>query len=168
MPRRRLLSVSAKAAPRRRLRGFTLIELLVVLAIMAIATAGATLALRDSDHTRIEREADRLAALLEAARAQSRASGIPVRWQPEGDGFVFAGLPETSTLPREWLAPTLVLSGGTAQMLRSENIELVLGPEPVLPAQTLTIAIAGKPQVRRTVATDGVRPFRLMVEGPAP
>ena len=156
------------AVRRSRQSGFTLIELLVVLAIMASATAGASLALRDSDHVRIEREADRLAALLEAARAQSRASGIPVRWQPSGEGFAFTGLPETSTLPLTWLEPTIVVSGGTAQALRSNNILLVLGPEPVLPAQTLTIAIAGKPQVQRTLATDGVRPFRPVAAGVAP
>lgn len=162
-----MFSASAQPARRGLLRGFTLIELLVVLAIMAIATAGATLALRDSDQTRIEREADRLAALLEAARAQSRASGIPVRWQAASDGFVFAGLPETDKLPRQWLAPTQVIAGSTLQTLRSENVELILGPEPVLPAQTLTIAIAGKPRLRRTVATDGVRPFRPVIEEPA-
>lgn len=148
------------APPPARLQGFTLIELLVVLAIMAIATAGASLALRDSDQTRIEREADRLAALLEAARAQSRASGLPVRWQATADGFVFAGLPANNALPQQWLAPVTVISGGTPQALRTQGVELVLGPEPVLPPQTLTIAIADKPQVRRTLATDGVQPFR--------
>ena len=35
----------------RRDRGFTVLELLVVVSIMALATAGAALALRDSAHT---------------------------------------------------------------------------------------------------------------------
>ena len=61
-------------------RGFTLLELLVVVAIIAIATAGVSFALRDSEATQLEREAQRLAALLESARAQSRSSGVPVRW----------------------------------------------------------------------------------------
>ena len=61
--------------------GFTLLELLVVLSIVALATAGAGLAMRDSGQTQLEREAARLAALLESARAQSRAGGLPVRWR---------------------------------------------------------------------------------------
>ena len=55
--------------------GFTLIELLVVIAIIAIATAGVGLALRNTGQENLDREAERLSALLEAARAQSRASG---------------------------------------------------------------------------------------------
>ena len=58
--------------------GFTLLELLVVISIIALATAGVGIAMRDSGQTLIEREAARLAALLESARAQSRASGTPV------------------------------------------------------------------------------------------
>ena len=66
----------------RRARGFTLLELLVVISIMALATAGVGLALRDGGQQALEREGERLAVLLESARAQSRASGVPVRWRP--------------------------------------------------------------------------------------
>ena len=61
--------------------GFTLLELLVVVSIMALATAGAALALRDSAHTQLEREGERLAALLEAAvlEAASDDSKPPIR-----------------------------------------------------------------------------------------
>ena len=45
-----------------RTRGFTLLELLVVVAIIAIASAGVSFALRDSQATQLEREAQRLAA----------------------------------------------------------------------------------------------------------
>ena len=48
----------------RRRNGFTLIELLVVLVIIAIASAVASLALRDPAATRLEQEASRLSALL--------------------------------------------------------------------------------------------------------
>ena len=60
--------------------GFTLIELLIVVALIAIASAVASLALRDPASTQLEQEAARLSALLEAARAEARASGLPVRW----------------------------------------------------------------------------------------
>ena len=52
-----------------RARGFTLLELLVVLSIMALATVGVGLAMRDGTQAQLERDAERLAALLESARA---------------------------------------------------------------------------------------------------
>jgi len=63
-------------------RGFTLIELLVVIAIVALASAAVTLAVRDPQATQLEREAARLSALLESARAEARASGLAVFWVP--------------------------------------------------------------------------------------
>ena len=72
----------------------------MVVAIMALATAGVSLAMRDSAQTQLEREAQRLAALLESARAQSRASGVPVRWQPTETGFRFDGLPPENLPPQ--------------------------------------------------------------------
>ena len=65
----------------------------MVISIVALATAGVSMAMRDSSQTQLEREAQRLAALLESARAQSRASGMAVRWHTTADGFQFDGLP---------------------------------------------------------------------------
>ncbi len=59
--------------------GFTLIELLVVITLIAIASSVVTLAMRDPAATRLEQEAARLAALLESARAEARASGLQGR-----------------------------------------------------------------------------------------
>ena len=69
---------------------------------MAMATAGVTLVLRDSADTALEREAQRLAALFESARAQSRASGVVVRWHTTPGGFLFEGL-TAGALPTRWL-----------------------------------------------------------------
>jgi general secretion pathway protein H len=135
-------------------RGFTLIELLVVVAIIAIAIAGATMALRDSPGTQLEREAQRLAALLESARAQSRATGVPVRWIATPGGFRFEGA-QPGTLPDQWLSPATHVDG---------NASLVLGPEPIIGRQQVVIASSDTPGRELRIATDGLRPFRVTNE----
>ena len=137
--------------PRPRGRGFTLMELMVVLAIIAIGTATVSLALRDSAASALEREGERLAALLDAARARSRASGVPVWWRPVAGGFHFEGLQGTP-LPEGWLnADTQALG----------NAALLLGPDPVIGAQAVVIAQSGAGAHALRIATDGVRPFAV-------
>ncbi|MDF1483725.1 prepilin-type N-terminal cleavage/methylation domain-containing protein [Ramlibacter sp. H39-3-26] len=138
---------------KRSVRGFTLIELLVVIAIIAFASAGVGLALRDGSQGGLDREADRLAALLEAARAQSRASGIAVRWVPVAGGFRFDGLPP-GTLPAGWLDASTGVAG-------PGNGTLVLGPEPLIGAQQVLLVSARQPDRVLRVATDGLRPFAV-------
>ena len=132
-------------------RGFTLIELLVVMAIMAIGSAGVMFALRDSAATQLEREALRLAALLDSARAQSRATGRAVRWQPVEGGFRFEGL-APGALPDRWLTPDTAVQGTPV---------VVLGPEPIIPPQSVVLASPAAPGHPMAVTTDGVRPFRV-------
>lgn len=135
-------------------RGLTLLELLVVVAIMALATAGVGLALRDTAGAQLEREAQRLALLLETARAQSRMSAVPIRWQPVDKGFAFEG--QTGpTLPANWL--------GTDVLARSRTA-VVLGPEPVIGPQQIRLQSLAEPQHSLLVATDGVRPFAVFAD----
>ena len=131
--------------------GFTLIELLVVLAIMAVATAGVVQALRDGASTLLERDAQRLGALLESARAQSRMSASPVRWRATETGFVFEGLPG-STLPSQWLS---------ADVRAERTSALVLGPEPIIGPQQIVLQSVSDPARSVTLATDGVHPFTV-------
>ncbi len=138
--------------------GFTLIELMVVIAIIALATAGVTVAMRDPAETSLEREAQRLSALLESARARSRASGIVVRWRAVEGGFRFDGLPR-DTLPNRWLQPTTQANPGAT---------LVLGPEPIIGAQAVVLYAAGRADRPLTVATDGLRPFAVLSSLGAP
>jgi general secretion pathway protein H len=134
--------------------GFTLLELLIVVAIMAIATAGVSFALRDSQATQLEREAQRLAALLESARAQSRSTGVPVRWYPTPGGFQFDGLPP-NTLPDRWLSDSTEVLG---------SVTLQLGPDPIIGPQEVVLGSAALPGRSVHVATDGLRPFAISGE----
>jgi general secretion pathway protein H len=145
-------------APPSRIRqtGFTLIELLMVVAIMAIATAGVGLALRDTSGTALEREAQRLAVLLDSARAQSRMTANPVRWRPTDTGFVFEGLAQGSTFPSAWLGPDVRAAVTSA---------VVLGPEPVIGPQQIRLVSTSDPSRSLTLATDGIRPFSVLTDG---
>lgn len=135
----------------RRARGFTLLELLVVVSIMALATAGVGLALRDGSQQSLEREGERLAALLESARAQSRASGVLVRWRAVEGGFRFDGL-RAGTLPTQWLDNSTRVRGPGS---------LVLGPEPLIGPQQVILVQPQHPEHALRVATDGLRPFAV-------
>ncbi|WP_462388550.1 type II secretion system protein GspH [Acidovorax sp. Q11] len=128
--------------------------MLVVLSIVALATAGAGLAMRDSGQTQLEREAARLAALLESARAQSRAGGLPVRWRAVPEGFRFEGLPPSAqaALPNQWLDNGTTVRGPAV---------LQLGPEPLIGPQQVLITHQAHPERVLRIATDGVRPFSV-------
>ncbi len=134
-------------------RGFTLIELMVVIAVIAIGTATASLALRDSTAEALARDGERLAALLDSARARSRAAGVPVRWRPAPGGFLFEGLPPGgSPLPTHWLDNQTVAVG---------NAPVLLGPDPLIGPQAVLIPRAGTSQPLVRIATDGLRPFTV-------
>ena len=142
-----------------RSRGFTLIELLVVVALIAIASGLASLALRDPSATRLEQEGARLAALLESARAEARASGLAVRWEPRSNGtpgqdFRFVGLPTSADLPQHWLT-----EGVTADVIGARAV--VLGPEPLIGAQRIVLSLEDR---RLTLASDGLGPFEVKNE----
>lgn len=139
---------------RARQAGFTLIELLVVITLIAIASSVVTLAMRDPAATRLEQEAARLVALLESARAESRAAGLQARWEPraaqvDAPGFRFVGLPESSQLPAAWLG-----EGVSAEVVGARAV--VLGPEPMIGAQRIVLRLDAQ---RLVLATDGLGPF---------
>ncbi len=170
-------AVSLRGADRRRcaVHGFTLLELMIVVALIAVASAVASLALPDPASSRLEQEAARLATLLEAGRAQSRALGLPVRWAPgpsarhadrqaatdlnaPPDAFHFDGLPDHQDLPLRWL----VANGEPLQVeLPAQQAWIPLGPEPVIGPQRLVLRLG---QRHAVIASDGIGPFRVVID----
>lgn len=69
--------------------GFTLIEVLVVLAIMAVVAAAVVVLALPGDAEAARAEARRLAALLESAMGEARASGSSIAWSAERQGYAF-------------------------------------------------------------------------------
>ena len=132
--------------------GFTLLELLVVISIMALATAGVSLAIRDSGDQQLEREAQRLATLLESARAQARTNSALVVWRPMPQGFRFEGLPANVQMPTQWLKTAVQIQPSTP---------VVLGPEPLIPRQSITLSLPGSNSAPLQLSTDGLRPFSI-------
>lgn len=144
--------------------GFTLVELLLVLMLIAMVSGMAGLALRDGGDTRLEREALRLSALLEAGRAEARASGVAVRFElasadsrhlgstTDGDDFRFVGLAPANTPRGLWLDRDVRAQIDGARALR-------LGPEPLIGAQRITLTLGER---TRVLATDGLSPFTVL------
>jgi general secretion pathway protein H len=152
-------------------RGFTLLELLVVISIIALASAVASLALRDPAATRLEREGERLVALFEVARTQARSLGVAVAWQiparrklgdaREPGDFSFSGLPAASGLPERWLEPAS--AGAISVDLPPGQDGVVLGPEPVIGAQRIVLHLG---EQRLVLGSDGMAPFQIITDAP--
>lgn len=146
--------VASRRAMPHRSRGFTLLELLVVVSIIGLGTAGVALAMRDGAQTQLEQEAQRLSALLESARAQSRSSGVAVHWSATPQGFRFEGL-TAQRLPEHWLHPETTLKA---------PLRLTLGPEPLIGKQSVTLQNRAHPGRSIAVASDGLRPFKVVTD----
>lgn len=107
----------------------------------------------NQDSVKLEREAQRLASLLDSARAQSRASGLLVKWRPTEQGFEFEGLLKNSK------SELKNLSYWTDEGISvAEQKVLVLGPEPIIAKQKIILQLQDQ---KVEVATDGLHPFKV-------
>lgn len=156
--------------------GFTLLELMLVLFIVALVGSGIAWAVGQQGRQGPLREAQRLSALLESARAVSRASGRPVLWRTVEGGFDFPGLEQAqiqagrssagenddgTTTRQTWLH-----EGARAEIITpSGAVVLILGPEPVLPVQRVRLHVDG---VAIDVGSKGVQAFAPVFDEDSP
>ena len=69
--------------------GFTLIEILVTMVVAAVLSAMLVIVASPSAATQARTEGRRLAALIELALAEARASGQSIAWSPVAGGYAF-------------------------------------------------------------------------------
>ena len=130
---------------------------MVVVAMIAITVSIVSFAVPDPSSTRLEREAARLVAILESARMQARSGALTVLWVPQAKGdeadYQFIGLPPVLMPPLRWLTPEV-----RAEVVGGRSI--VLGPEPVIGAQSLLLRLEDRQLV---IGTDGLSAFQVIL-----
>jgi type II secretion system protein H len=133
------------------MRGFTLLEMLVVVAIIAIGTAALAFKAWPGGAARLDTEARRLAALLEAAQTEVRTSGQPILWTPGAQGYAFLRrgdeggwqrFPAESVYRERRLDPGLRLRGENAVLL---PYGMASGVQAALSDQQTTIVLRSGP-----------------------
>jgi type II secretion system protein H len=108
------------------MKGFSLIELMVVVCMLAVLSLVFAIGVMPGEGAAAEKEARRLAALLELAAAEARASGEPLAWTPERGGYSFwrkgedgewLRFPESSPYRRRAFEAKVSVEGAAAMLL---------------------------------------------------
>lgn len=144
--------------------GLTLLEMLLVIALVALGSFGVSLAWRDDAAQRLTRESERVVAVIEAARAQSQASATVVLFEPTASGFVIRTPATRQTQSHNWLygdTRAVVTASAINKTVSGTGNALILGPEPIIAAQSLRLQNQDQSLM---LATDGLRGFEV----PAP
>ena len=105
----------------------------------------------------VAKEAFRLAALLDGARGQSRATGVVVTWEAitTANGakeMRWSGLGARQALPKNWLDSRVIVTSSQP---------ITLGPDPVIASQNVRLQLDA---ATRVVKTDGVGAFEVVSE----
>lgn len=127
-----------------RQRGYTLVEILAVLAILGIAIALAQIRLAPSPAQALEREARRLALVLELARDEAMMQGCTVTWIARGDSHRIAcRRAQTGYASHPW-APGVVLERvSIAGVPVSGEAHLLFTPSGINAPYELILALEG-------------------------
>ena len=107
--------------------GFTLVELGVVLFLMALGAGLVIQSMRSSPRQHMEKEAYRLASVLENAKALARTTGRPMVWQTDAKGFSIKELDAEDGKQQtfQWLS----------EGMKASPAYWVISPEPVQAAK---------------------------------
>ena len=116
--------------------GYTLIEVMVVVVIIAALSSLVVLSTLPDEGARAEKEARRLATLLELSIAEARASGRTIAWSPEGGGYSFwqaSGNGEWARFPESSIYRQRTFDGDTElRLVRVDARELAPGDRVIL------------------------------------
>jgi len=135
---------------RTRQSGFTLIEVLVTLVLVAVLSTMLVIVASPSAAAQARTEGRRLAALIELALAEARASGQSIAWSPVPGGYAFfrrsedggwVGFADDSVYRRRSLPDGVLLRDVTveAHPLR-EGERIVMSPYGLAGAIAATVA----------------------------
>ncbi|MBA1148457.1 type II secretion system minor pseudopilin GspH [Ectothiorhodospiraceae bacterium WFHF3C12] len=113
-------------------RGFTLIELLVVLLIVGVMVGMASLAVGDNRGEVVEREAQRLVALLRLAQDEATLSGQAVGLHVSHDGYAFLAQQDADT----WVPMTGDRALAPHDLPEFVRLDMLVDGEPITPGRT--------------------------------
>jgi type II secretion system protein H len=132
--------------------GFTLIELLVAMCIIGVLSVMLVFVAQPGDATLARKEARRLAALLELALAETRASGQSIAWSPVPGGYAFwrkGGDGEWKAFPEDSPYRRRSLPGAT--QLREVRIDA----QPLAPGERVVLTPYGMSGAIEATLTGG-------------
>ena len=133
--------------PVSRQRGFTLLEMMIVLLIIGIATTLVSVSVFADNRARaLRQDAVRLAHVFTAAQAEAWASGQPLVWEHNAEGYRFSRQPRQLMLPARRLVraqhgtdtaiggdsilrPRAWISSGAVALRNSAGAALVFGAD---------------------------------------
>ena len=124
----------------------------MVLALIAVASATVSLSLRDSAQNQLQSEAERLIAVLEATRADARASNSAMRWHADNTGFVVQALPANG--------PAIHSMAWLYTGVHATPVDVLISAEPIQARTTLTLRHDNGASLR--IGTDGASPIKVM------